>query len=186
VELAETIDTINRQLRTHFSFDDQGQQIWRVVWSEDQYEKRIMDVTDEGLALLTPEVRIVPKYKQWIKERYVLERLVLVPMQHIDTEMTTVKSYEPIWTFEVQVGPNVGDYIAPKFEACKFIIDTIYAAQGKKSMKRYVDTEKANPVEARMKRIDKISEQLFGNETPATDALAYGTGVVVPHPMKEN
>lgn len=186
MELAETIDTINRQLREHYSYDDEGQSIWRVVWSEDQYEKRIMDVTDEGFQLLEPQVRIVPKYKQWIKERYVLERLVLVPAQHIDVEMTTVKSYEPIWTFEVQIGPRTGDYIAPKFEACKFIIDTIYAAQGKKSMKKYVDEEAKNPEEAKKARIAKISEQLFGNETPTTDALAYGTGVVVPHPMKEN
>lgn len=180
MELTETIDTINNQLVSLFGEDFTTKQpIFRIVWSEDQFEKRLMDVTDEGLQLLTPNVRIVPKYRQWIHERYVLERLVIVPNMNIE-ELAGVKlSYEPLWIFETQLGV----YLPPKLEVAKIVIDTMYAALGKKSMKKYVDPEAENPIEQKRLRIDKLQEEMFGNETSTGDSLAYKSGVTVPHPM---
>lgn len=183
MELAEPIERINSWLVDQYGIDTvTGLPIWRVVWSNDQYEKRKMSVTDEGIHLLTPIMREVPKY-QHIQERYVLERLtVTVDNEEISGNL----SYEPMWTFE----DKHRNYLPPKIDACKIIVDTVYAAtrrggagdtevrQG--SMRKYVDELANLSPEAKAARIDGIVQDLFGNETETTDALSYKEGVVVP------
>ena len=179
MELAENIETINRQLREHFSFDaNTNQPIFRVIWSDDQLEKVLSDYTPEGLHLLTPRVIQRPKYA-YAKGRYILERLVVVPEVNKSEMLEANLSYEPIWIFETQLGV----YLPPKFEVAKIICDTLYAALGKKSMRKYVDEEAKNPIETRNARIAKIQEELFGNETLAGDALAHGYGVSLSGPQ---
>ena len=182
MELAETIETINRQLENLFGTDFTSKRpIFRVVWSEDQFEKREMDVTPEGLQLLSPIVREVPKYRQWIQKKYVLERLVIVPEVN-QKELGGLKvSYEPLWVFQTEDE----QYLPPKIEVAKFVIDAIYAAMGKKSMRRYVDEEEKNPKEVREERLRKLQEELFGNETDTGDALAYHEGVSLSGPKFE-
>src|SRR5574338_654805 len=166
--LAEPLSNINYQLERDFGkqFDDRP--TWRVVWSEDQFENRLMDVTDEGIQLLVPEVRHVKKY-QHIKERFVLERLVPVVGE---TDLVTKTSYEPAWQFE----DRYGNYLPPRYDACKFIIEAIYSQMDRKSAFAKYKDEKATK-EAREQMILDMEEKLFGNETPVTDALAYGYGV---------
>jgi hypothetical protein len=57
----------------------------------------------------------------------------------------------------------------------QFAIDTLYAALGKTNLEKYVE-----PTETRDERIQKIQEELFGNETDVSDALTYKEGIVVP------
>lgn len=180
--LTESIETINRQLREQFGIDTASKSpMFRVVWSEDQYEKRLMDVTDEGLILLTPQVREVKKYSQWIKERYVLESLVLVPEQN-QAELAGLKvSYEPLWVFS----DNKGDYLPPAFWACKFVIDTRNAAMGKTSLKKYVDEEALHPEETKEKRIAEYMEQLFGDESSLAYRTVTGEATIVPRNYPE-
>lgn len=154
-----------------------GKPIWRVVWSEDQFEKRRVDTTDAGITLLFPEVRTVPKYRQWIKEKYVLERLTVVPEINQQELLNERLSYEPIFVFE----RNNGTYLPPRFDVAKLVVDTIYAAQGKHSIRKYVDPESDSPVEQREARIAKIQAELFGNETNTGDALAYREAIVNPY-----
>lgn len=172
--VTESINSINRQLADLFGRDTiTGKPIWRVVWSEDQFEKRLMHQTDSGLQLLTPEIREVPKYRQWIQNRHILERLTVVPMGHLEMNTEQI-SYEPIWTFEGLKGIEV----PPTLQAAKFIIDTLYAASGKSSLAKYTDPsleEGANEA-----RLEKIEEELFGNETDVGDALAHKQAIVVP------
>lgn len=178
MELSETINTINDGLVNLFGREANSHQpMFRVVWSEDQFEKRMMDTTDEGLQLLSPEIRVVPKYRQWIKERYVLERLVIVP-EFQQKELADAKvSYEPLWVFETQLGV----YLPPRLDAAKFCIDTLYAALGKKSMAKYKDPEAGQDgKEYRKQKVNELQEAMFGNESNVTDALAYRTGVTVP------
>lgn len=177
MELTESIDSINSQLVDHFGIDTvTGDPIFRVVWSEDQFEKRAINTTEEGLILFAPDIREVRKYNH-IKDRYVLERLVEVP-EFQQKELAWAKiSYEPLWTFE---GKNE-EYIPPKFEACKFIIDTVYAALGKKSLVKYVDEEAKNPIEMKEKRIKQIEEELFGDESSLLGRTITGEAIVVPN-----
>lgn len=182
MELVESIESLNRQLLDEFGLDsDTGRPIFRIVWSDDQYETRLVNHTDSGIELLYPEVRTVKKYP-YIRDLYILERLVLIPDVN-QRELPTAKlSYEPIWTY----CDSDHSYIPPIWGATKFIVDTLYAAMGKKSLRKYVDSEKNTTPEGREERISELQAELFGNETETTDALRYKEGIVVPEHMKES
>jgi len=168
-------EEINKLLKEHFGKADDGQAIFRIVWSEDQYEKRMTKYSDSGLELLTPEVRELPKYKQWIHFKYILERLVAIPEVSNGQLAGKKVSYEPLHVFEDKFGYP----LPPKFEVAKFIIDTVFAAMGQELLgPKYIDPE-ATP-EANAERVAKLQEELFGNETEVGDALAHNQAIVVP------
>lgn len=165
----ESIESLNVQLKDLFSVDIvTGQPIWRISWSDSETEKRRMDHTPEGIHLLHPQVFEVKKYP-YIRAKYVLERLVLVPEVNEKDLPTQKLSYEPMWVYE---NP-------PTMYGTKFIIDTIYAAiQQKPGLKKYMDPDATE--ETRQARIKQLHEEMFGNETNVGDALAYKEGVTVP------
>ncbi len=181
MELTERIESLNRQLQDLYGIDTvTGKTMFRIVWSEDQFEKRLTQCTPEGLQLMYPEVKELPKYKQWIKEKYVLERLVLVPDVNLSELPTQKLSYEPIWVFE----DRYGNYLPPRLDAARLVVDSLYAKLGKPIVAR---KDEDSTVEGKAKRIQKLEEDLFGNENNTTDALAHGQAVVVPHNYsKEN
>jgi len=78
MELRETIESINEKLLEEYGTEFGNASKFRIVFSEDQYEKRWTDRTDDGFELIHPEVRLLPKYKQYIRDKYILERLVPV------------------------------------------------------------------------------------------------------------
>ena len=158
-----------------------GQAQFRIVWSNDQYEKRKTRETANGVQLLWPEVRDVPKYS-YLRDLYVLERLVIVPDENQEELLGRKLSYEPIWAYrDVNNMP-----LMPKWEATKLVIDVLLAAMGKTSLRKYVDTEENTTVEGNQQRVAKLHEELFGNETEVGDALRYKEGVVVPNNYKSD
>jgi hypothetical protein len=159
-----------------------GMPIFRIVWSDDQLEKRKLNVTETGIQLLTPIVKEVPKYGQWINHRYVLERLVIVPEINKEELMDKKLSYEPLWVF--QNGSE--EAVAPTLWGCKFIIDAVYAATGKKSLRKYVDEEAQKSEELREARINKLQEELFGDESGLMGTTVTGETVIVPQNFKES
>lgn len=184
MDLAERIESINRQLVDTFGLESSvNLPMFRVVFSDDQREKRFGDYNDftpSGLFIRSVrETREVPKY-QWIKARFVLEQLTVVPEVNM-VEINTKLSYEPLWVFENQSG----DYLPPRFDAAKLIVDTMLAVKGRTSLRKYVDSEANTTQEGRNLQIKKLQEELFGNETPATDALAHHTGVSLSGPRFE-
>lgn len=173
----ESVETLNTRLIDFFGIDSNtGRPIFRIVWSDDQTEKRRVDTLDSGIHLLFPEVREVPKYP-YLPHTYVLERLVLVPEVNQAELPVSKMSYEPLWAYRDARGNNV----PPVWVPTKFIIDTLYAALGKKSLAKYVDSEENTTEEGRQQRITKMCEELFGNENETTDAMAYGEAIVVPN-----
>jgi hypothetical protein len=172
MELREQIEDINKRLLNEYGREFDNQPRFRVVFSEDQYEKRLTDFTDEGFELIHPEVRLLPKYKQWIRHKYILERLVPIVGE---TDLTTKVSYEPAWVFQ----DKDGNYLPPFFEGCKHIIESMFSAIGKANTHtRYKD--KNVSIEERRAELQRVEDELFGNETSVGDALAYRTGVTVP------
>jgi hypothetical protein len=184
MELTEPIDSINKQLRDEFGVDTvTGQVIWRVVWSEDQYENRLDDYSDftpGGLFIRSVrEVRLVPKYDGYTKDRYVLERLVVVPIQNMPELPGTKISYEPLWIFE----DKHGNPVPPAYWACKFVVDTVYAAQyGNHNLARYKNPEGTHEgaLEAKRKRVDEIQEYLFGEQSALDNTTVTGESIIVP------
>jgi hypothetical protein len=172
MELRESIESINKKLVENYGTEFGDAPRFRVVFSEDQYEKRWTDHTDEGFELLYPEVRLLPKYKQYIKEKYILERLIPVVGE---TDLLTKTSYEPAWVFQ----DKHGNYLPPFYEGCKHVIESMfYAIQRAGAFAKYKD-KNVSP-EERLAEIKKVEDELFGNETDVCDHLADGTGIVVP------
>lgn len=168
----ESLSTINRRLKDYYGSDTvTGKSIFRVVWSESELEKRLCRTTDSGIILLTPEWRDVPKYKDYIRDKYVLERLVIVPSVQQE-ELGTKISYEPIWVFE---NPTTREGLPVKWEAIEVIMQSFYAQIGKNyAFAKYADPGESME-EAKLK-IDNIKKELFGNETAVGDALKLGYG----------
>ena len=172
MELREPIEWINEQLIEHYSRDiSDGRPNYRVVWSDDQFEKRITTHDEHGNQYIFPEVHLLPKYRQYIRHRYVLERLTVVLGE---TDLLEKVVYEVVWTFQ----DKNGKYLPPWFEACRHIIENILLNMAAKNyFAKYKDTMSK---EEYIAKIQKMEDELFGNETDVGDALAYGTGVVVP------
>lgn len=185
-----SVARINQQLIDTFGIDTESTNaIWRVVWSDDQFEWRkgvFDDITPAGIYLRTvEEVRYVPKYRQWIHQKYVLERLVAVPEMNREELPASKTSYEIIWTFE----DKDGNFLPPRFDACQFIINTIYAAQyGTKNLKKYYDPEATQEgyIETRKKEVDKLVEELFGDQSSlgGDTVNASGSSIIVPTNFK--
>lgn len=175
--ITSDIAEINKQLLEHFGMDtDSSAPMWRVVFSDDQYEQRLTNYTDEGFQLLQPEVRLLPKYKQWLKHCWVLEHLVVVPIQQKDELPSTAKSYEPIWPF---LDPKTDQPIPPVFWACKFVVDTVNAATGRsnKGLVKYKDELAKESPEEKEIRIGKLQEELFGDESMLLGRTITGEAV---------
>ena len=182
MELTEKIETINLQLSDLFGIDTSSSNpIYRVVWSNDQFEYRFGTWSDfdknDILIRTVEESRLVPKYYNK-KDRYILEKLVAVPEINKE-ELDKKVSYEPLWVFE---NMDTGEYIPPHIEICKFIVRTVQEAMHRpKGFKRYVENEAKNfgflGGDNKQERMKDIKEKLFGNETPITDALMAQRGV---------
>lgn len=190
METTESIDSLNRQLVDLYGIDTvSGQAMWRIVWSEDQFEHRLGtydDYTESGIYLRTvTEVRYVPKYRQWIQNKYVLERLVVIPEINAGDLPAARMSYEPMYPFET----SSGKYLPPRIDACQFIVNAVLAAQGKSSLAKYKDPvsglSNEDYLEMKRKEIDTLQEELFGNETDTGDAIAHNEAIIVPRNYKK-
>ena len=170
----ESLETINKRLFYSFGRFEDGRPIWRVVWSDGQFEKRWVTHTPEGLELINPIVEEVPKYS-YIKHRYVLERLIPVLMNPALNELVTKTSYEPVWTFE----DKNGNALPPIWEAVFLLIRTVQTnleSAGHNAPYKLPE-EMGNTKEAQKFRADKLYAELFGDETTIGDSLALDTAV---------
>jgi hypothetical protein len=173
----ESIETLNTRLVDFFGTDsNSGKPMFRIVWANDETEKRMVGETENGVQLLFAEVRLVKKYP-YLKDLYLLEQLVAVPDMNIDELPTQKLSYEPLWAY-------CNDKRIPRpptWPATKLIIDTMFAVKGVHSLRKYVDSELNTTEDGRQERIKLIHEELFGDETETGDALRYKEGIVVPN-----
>jgi hypothetical protein len=179
-------ERINKQLIDFFGIDtDSTNAIWRIVWSDEQFEWRkgvYDDITPAGIYLRTvEEVRHVPKYRQWIHQKYVLERLVAVPEMNREELPASKTSYEPIWVF----ADKYDNFLPPRIDACQFIINTIYAAQyGTKNLKKFIDPEDTTEkyLDNKKKETDRLVEELFGDQSTLGGETVGegGSAIIVP------
>lgn len=180
----EKLETINQFLRDTFGIDtDDSEPIFRVVWSEDQREKRLMSHSDAGIELLHPEVREVMKYRSMgVRDSYILERRVLVPDESLKELAGLKKSYEPLWVFRSENGQP----LRPTISGCQFVIDALYAALGKKTLAKYKDPlaglTAEESAELKSKKVDQIMVELYGDEADLAGEThnESGSAVFVP------
>jgi hypothetical protein len=173
-ELAE----LNTRLVTYYGQSLEGLPNYRVVWSEDQFEKRRMTHTDSGIQLIAPEVREVRKYKQWVQEKYILEKLTIISEMG-ETDLVEKLSYEPLFVFE----DKNGNALKPVWSAIYFIMENIMHNMESKGYVKYKDPDgsQEEAIENKKARVDGLVADLFGNESPVGTALAHKEAVVVPN-----
>lgn len=175
MELVESIEYINEELFKRYGHEPNADDLprFRVVFSHDQFEKRWVTHTKEGFELLHPEVREVPKYRHYIKDKYVLERLV--PLDTDNTDLTVKVGYEPAHVF---MTPN-DEYLPPRFDMCTVVADRLLdVASGRVKPQKKVDPATEPGYMANL--IERMQKNLFGNETSTGDALAHKYGVTNP------
>lgn len=166
----EPVEVINRRLQENYGeTEEKGNRLpnYRIVWSEDQMELRRTDRTREGFQLAHPVVMELPKYRQWIQKKHVLERLTVVPIINEQDLPSSKLSYEPIWVFE----DAKGRALPPVWPMCKFVIDGIHdrMAQAGAYTRHPDHNETKEELDARLKEIEAY---LYQNETDVGDALA--------------
>lgn len=180
MELTEPIESLNRQIKDLFGVDTiTGLSMYRIVNSEEQFEKRLgtyadYDKNGNFIREIT-EVREVPKYRQWIHHKYILEVLTIVPSVNMSELPTQNLSYECIFVFE----NFKGEYLPPRLDVAKIVIDSRHAAMGKTSLAKYKDDYSQYTPEAREKRLNEIMEYLWDPSDYADSAQA-GEGIAVP------
>lgn len=175
----ELIETLNNRLIERYGKYLDNSPLFRIIYSEDVMEKRLVTHTKDGFQLLSPEYLEVPKYRQYVHNKYILEGLKELP-EFEESGLTTKLSYEPIWVFE----DGKGNSVPPVWLAIEIILESLRCAIEGKGEK-YVDPliaendPKIGP-EVKEKRLKEIQDALFPNETDIGDALAYHEGIVVP------
>jgi hypothetical protein len=167
------IDRLNNYLARDYGYFEGVHPNFRIVWSHDEFEKRKSNYSDEGIELLFPVIKEVPKYRQWCDERYVLERVIPIPAE-LETDQINKFSYEPIWVF--QDGQN--NFLPPNYDVCKIIIYSLYHQMHASVGARYSDPRMDKDWAAMNEEAFKQRyKEMFGNETALTDALSVGEAV---------
>lgn len=110
----------NKRLLETFGSSLDGKALYRLVWSEDMYEKRKGDFerrTEGGLWLGrdTNVVQECRKY-EYIKDRWILE--IYTPQQKLNDQIASCDFYEPLFTFE----DNKRRYLEPAWFALEYIV----------------------------------------------------------------
>jgi hypothetical protein len=184
---AQLREMYNVRLKEAYGIDTlSGLPMWRIAWGPSQFAKQFgtyRDFTESGLFIReVTEVREVPKY-DYLNDLYLLELLQVIPTANEAQMVGANLSYECIHPYMHKVNQT---YLPPNWAFTEWVIDCYYAAKGQKSLRKYVEDDVDVPahlrgIEAKRKRVDEIYRYLYGNETRTTDALAYGSGVVVPN-----
>lgn len=173
-------EEINKKLLQdygYFTFTDKPK--YRLVWSMGHTEKRVTDRLDNGLQLLYPEVRELPKYEQWAANCWIVEVCLAVP-ESAETDLIDKYSYEPLWVFRPC---NTIEKI-PSWPAIHTIIET--RNNNMRLAGQYVKYKDQNETrEEYNARIEALAKEIYEDVTPIEIALATGSGVSLVNTRKE-
>lgn len=136
---------INRRL-TNFGENSFSQPKWRLVWSDDQLEKRFGEFNEfYGKIFLRnfTGVMEVPKYPhiihKWILERWMPPELAY----HSDLPESNRGSYEPIYVF----ADKNNEPLPLNWRVCEIVVDSVEnrprPAETREVLQKYFDTEQA-------------------------------------------
>lgn len=114
------VKTLNKRLLETYGSTLSGKPHYRLVWSEDMYEKRKGDFvkrTESGIILgeFRNHVDVVRKY-EYIKERWILE--YYTEAQKALEEVAQLDFYEPVFNFQ----DSKGNYLEPAWFALEYIV----------------------------------------------------------------
>lgn len=99
-------EMVNKKLKELYGTDDEFRAIFRVVWSDEQVEKRFGTFSNWYGPIFISEYKgmdVVKKYP-YIKHRWVLEKLMFAMTDEVIGLDLNNRSYEPVYTFEDKFG----------------------------------------------------------------------------------
>lgn len=169
----ENILDINARLLGQFGKDLYGNVKYRLVWSNNQLERKFgtyEDYSESGDIFLreVTEVREVPKYPH-DPDRWVLEN---IRPNEVNTELQAKLSYEPVWIFKNKTGP-----VEPQWWAIELIIKMHRATERVKLNQSDIDAKE----EARMAMEKLLFKTMLQNDSPIIPTMvSAGAGVFVP------
>lgn len=132
----ETIETLNRRLLERYGTDIYLRPRYRIVWADDQFEKRESTFSDfhmiHTLIRTEKEVREVRKYPDFLG-LHILETLTFCPFPDVKTH----NGYEPLFVFQ----RNDGTRLQPIWSAVEFIIKRLNTKVELKSESNFVEQD---------------------------------------------
>lgn len=176
----ENIVALNKLLADRYGKLPDGRPIFRITWSEGQLEKRwgIFNDYYPGTNIFLREfkgVREVKKYS-WIKERWILEKLIILPRKQF--ELPSIiggenGTYEPIWVFWYKDG----SYQKPTWNTVEFLVHGLLYGKAPSipNQGSMDDIEKAE----KLAEIREF-EEMLDIRTPLQSALHDGDAISVP------
>ena len=164
------LGSLNKSLRNSFGFDIRNRPLLRIVWSNDEIEKRFgpFEVYYGHIYLRTETgVREVLKY-EYIQDRWILERLF--PNNTEATGIIGDTTYEPIYVFQ----DKNENYLEPNLRVCQFIVHSLLHPLTNKL--RYRDE-----AQARIEKEIKFFEEYLDNKSPYLATMLHNKeAIVVP------
>lgn len=162
---------VNRQLEVLYGKDISSEKpIYRVVFSDDQYETRygtFRHFIGNSLIRETKEIATVPKYP-FIRHRFVLERL----MYHTNPELIENPSYEPIYNFEDKTGTE----LPVELWVCQTRIQLLFSEGPKKT-----EADHQADYDEKMKKEKLLTKEILANERPYIPTMIeLGEAVSLP------
>lgn len=169
------VQIINKTLAQTYGKYIDGRPKWRVIWSDDEIEKRLVEKeTFSGTIYIgmAAEMEVTKKYS-YIRERWILEKLIFSPIpQIVDSERG---HYEPYWVFQ----DKHGNYLKPLWRIVEILVN--FAITKKVERKNVVismnDEKREQDLEIR-KFMDELKDEappFDGRLSPqAHEGVAFG------------
>lgn len=147
--------SINGSLRRRYGINFKNEPVFRVVWSDDQFEDRLgtyEDYYNDTIFLRTVTcVRRVPKYS-YVKARWILERWIageLMEGYHDEVPGSTGGSYEPIYVYQ-----DANENALPLCEEVTYaLISSLFTTVGK-SERESIDASEKDKKEKGIREAD--------------------------------
>lgn len=166
------IKILNNYLSNFGKCDNSDGPLFRLVWSDEQFEHREGTFREFSGPLFIREVtgvKLVSKYP-YLKERWILERWIPgVYCYNKEIPLSQWGSYEPIYVFE----SNKREYLSPNLKVIEVLIGMIHRHEGRKEGE-IVDELLANED----KQVKEFMDMLEISEM--SNALHMKEAIVVP------
>lgn len=173
------IDDINKKLKEQYGTDMLRRPIYRIVWSDKQFEKRCGTFSEWYGSIFVREWQGIKETKKYpgpdYKERWILEKLITGIVNPELWEDTAKGTYEPIWTFR---DPVANGYQKPTWKATYFIIQTLLTGKVAETNSDWESGEQKevdNDIKYYMDYIEGKSGGAIASH------LGTGSGIVVPN-----
>lgn len=165
----EEAKRISIHLKEKYGTEQDGRPRFRLVWSDNQTEKYSgkREVWKDGIFLRIEDgIHEVKKYS-YISERFVLERLVFMPIEEIPESVNG--HYEPVYVF----WDKDKNYLKPNILVCDMVINWLLYRKVEKILNWDDEEKKKDALE-----LQSYFEAFDEGDIPM--ALRIGEGITVP------